>query len=148
MKIGRKFWVGRLARVPTVLARRVIGFSVLAIGALCWTGNSSCAAAQLSGSVLLGGGPVADSMVTLWSASAAPPMKLGETRTQSNGEFAFPNIDIGGPVVHYVIANGGHPTKGSGGSVLTLLALLGPKAPEHIIVNELTNPFVAPSRKP
>jgi hypothetical protein len=118
--------------------RRLIGLCVLATGALWWVGNVSCVAAQLSGSVLLGGAPVVDSAVALWVAGAAAPEKLGETRTQSNGEFAFPNIDVSGPVVHYVVANGGRPAKGGEGSGLALLALLGEKTPEHIIVNEFT----------
>src|SRR5262245_34315205 len=46
-------------------------------------------AVTLSGQVLSGGGPVANSAVTLWAASAGDPAQLGQARTGANGRFTI-----------------------------------------------------------
>jgi hypothetical protein len=66
------------------------------------------AAEQLGGHVYGGGGPVADSTVTLWAAGQGAPTQLSETRTKGDGAFDF-ELDAqkaeGG--VLYLIARGG-----------------------------------------
>jgi hypothetical protein len=138
MKVTQKLWLGLLAGVAAVAVRRgVMGLCVLAIGALCWVGNASSAAAELSGRVLLGGAPVVDSTVTLWQAGDGAPQKLGETRSGTDGVFAFANSGAGENIARYVVASGGR-VAGGGGDALALLALLSDKAPDDLTVNEFT----------
>src|SRR5215467_2963886 len=64
-------------------------FAVLiafAIGSLM-SAMSALAAVGLNGQVLSGGGPVANSTVTLWAATAGAPAQLGKARTGADGRF-------------------------------------------------------------
>ena len=51
-------------------------------------------AVTLSGQVLSGGAPVANSAVTLWAAGAGDPTQLGQARTGDDGRFTI----AGGPI--------------------------------------------------
>ena len=42
---------------------------------------------RIEGQVQAGGGPLANSTVTLWAASAAQPRQLAQARTNSDGRF-------------------------------------------------------------
>ena len=78
------------SRLRLALVTAVIGATaVLAVPAL--------AAVQIGGTVLAGGGPVANAMVTLWAASAAEPRQLGSARTGADGGFALAWLCRTGP---------------------------------------------------
>src|SRR6516164_10525764 len=67
------------------------GFAVLiaiAIGNLM-SAMSALAAVSLNGQVLAGGGPVANSTVTLWAATAGAPAQLSQARTGADGRFTI-----------------------------------------------------------
>jgi hypothetical protein len=59
---------------------------------------------------LLGGAPVANSTVMLWSASADAPAQLDEVKSDGNGRFEI-SIDRspGAGASLYLVAKGGQP---------------------------------------
>ena len=61
----------------------------LIMGALGFAGASASAAVHLDGQVLAGGGPVAQSTVTLWAASVNEPTQLGQANTGDDGHFVI-----------------------------------------------------------
>ncbi|HZY99034.1 MAG TPA: hypothetical protein VFE36_05635 [Candidatus Baltobacteraceae bacterium] len=105
------------------------------------TAAPTAAAERIAGRVLISGAPVENSTVTLWSASASAPKKVGETRSSADGGFSLSTGGAQKDAVLYVVAAGGRPaaskTKGEN-PALTLLALLGSNSPESVVVNELT----------
>ena len=48
-------------------------------GLLGWACNPAAAAVHIEGQVQAGGGPLANSTVTLWAASAGDPKQLAQT---------------------------------------------------------------------
>jgi hypothetical protein len=97
---------------------------------------------RIEGQVQTGGGPLANSTVTLWAASAGEPKQLVQTKSGSDGRFELRAADTPGKdVVLYVVAKGGIATvnKGSGDNPATaLLTVLGNQPPAKIVINELT----------
>ena len=91
----------------------------LLVGALAALGvitsvSPSISAMRLQGQVQAGGAPVANSIVTLWSAGQGQPEQIAQTRTNERGEFALNSQDDAAPDVDfYVVAKGGSlpPTK-------------------------------------
>jgi hypothetical protein len=71
--------------------QHLTGVAIAGLVAVCQGGAVPCAAAELSGRVVVGGAPVADSTVTLWEAGESAPQKLAETRSGRDGAFAFAN---------------------------------------------------------
>ena len=66
----------------------------------------STLAADIKGSVLGGGAPIAQSTVTLMQASAGAPKQLAQTKSDGNGNFAI--HAKGTPdSSHYLVAIGG-----------------------------------------
>lgn len=100
------------------------------------------AAEQLAGYVNGGGGPIANSTVTLWAAGEGAPVKLSETRSGDEGAFRFEfDTQKAGDGVLYLIARGGEPKiGGSRGAnpAIALMATLGTTAPKDVTINELT----------
>jgi hypothetical protein len=102
-------------------------------------GIVAASAATIQGQVEIGSGVVAGSAVTLWEASARAPRELGHAVTNADGHFA-----ISGPIsgiALYLLAKGGKPSTDGNkrdDSNLTLMALLGIKPPEKVVINELT----------
>src|SRR5262245_3454176 len=101
----------------------------LIIGLVGFSLGPVAAAVRIEGQVQAGGGPLANSAVTLWAASTADPKQLAQTTTSSDGRF---NIDsqetIGADVILYLIAKGGEAAvnKGSGDNpAVALLSVLG-----------------------
>jgi hypothetical protein len=124
-----------------------ICFGLLATAVAATLASTSAIAQQRSGvgiegQVQTGGGPLANSTVTLWAASADEPKQLAQTKSDSDGRFELRAADPPGKdVVLYVVAKGGMATvnKGSGDNPATaLLAVLGNQPPAKIVVNELT----------
>ena len=96
----------------------------------------------VSGRVLGGGAPIANSTVTLWAATAGAPAQLGQAKTDSNGQFsltatAMPATDAS----LYLVAKGGKAAADKSASdnpAIALLAVVGGKAPAQVTINEFT----------
>jgi hypothetical protein len=102
--------------------------TALIMCALGFAGTPASAAIHLDGQVQAGGGPVAQSTVTLWAASANAPMHLGQAKTGTDGHFAI-SVDqsVGSDAILYLIASGGTPAVNEAGGnnpTLDLLAVL------------------------
>src|SRR6516164_3223501 len=115
---------------------------LVTLGGLGFACSPAEAAIRIEGQVQAGGGPLANSTVTLWAASSADPRQLAQTRTSGDGRFELGSQEtLGTDVVLYVVAKGGIATvkKGSGDNPTTaLLTVLGNKPPAKIVINELT----------
>ena len=95
----------------------------------------------LKGQVLGGGAPCAESTVTLWAASADAPKKLAETKTNDDGRFEIGSKGAHGDAILYLVATGGKPKANKAGGdnpAIALLAVLGSKPPDRVVVNEFT----------
>ena len=89
----------------------------------------------------LGGAPIAKSTVTLWEASAGAPRQLDQTKSGDDGRFEVRAKGAQGDGVLYLVAAGGVPKASKAGSdnpAVVLLAVLGNKPPEQVVVNEFT----------
>src|SRR5271168_1749307 len=121
------------------LAIRKLMLAGLIAASLSFT--DALAADTIKGQVLGAGTPIAKSTVTLWEATANTPKKLAETKTNDDGGFDISHDGAAGDAILYLVATGGEPkaNKGSGDNpALVLLAVLGNKPPEKVVVNELT----------
>jgi sugar lactone lactonase YvrE len=100
------------------------------------------AAANLDGQVLGGGAPIANASVTLWQAGSGTPRPLAQARSGADGRFAV--AAPGAPLAEgslYLVARGGTPAAGKGGGdnpAISLLTVLGAKAPAKVTINEMT----------
>jgi hypothetical protein len=113
-----------------------IGLLAVAVG-LTLANVAAASAATVEGQVEIAGDGVAGSNVTLWAANAGAPREMGHATTNAKGHFSISGI-VGGDTL-YVLAKGGKPAAGNADeSGLVLLALLGEKPPEKLVVNELT----------
>src|SRR5262245_30116389 len=114
----------------------------LIVGLLSFTSAPVAAAVRIEGQVQAGSGPLANSTVTLWAASAADPRQLAQTTTGSDGQFTINSQEtIGADVILYLIAKGGEPavTKDSGNNpAVALLSVLGNTPPSTVVINEMT----------
>jgi hypothetical protein len=100
------------------------------------------AAVHIEGQVEAGGGPVANSTVTLWAGSPGDPGQLAQTKTAGDGSFSL-SVDetLGSGVSFYLIAKGGEPAVNKGGGdnpALTFLSVLGGSLPAKVTINEMT----------
>ena len=78
---------------------------LLTLALLGYASVPADATVQIEGQVQVGGGPLANSTVTLWSASASAPRQLAQTRTDSDGRFNLASEETPGPdVILYVVA--------------------------------------------
>src|SRR5215475_8854304 len=132
---GRRIYMFRIdrAQMATVL---------LAVGVLGYACVPAAAAVRIEGQVQAGGGPLANSTVTLWVASAGEPRQLAQARTSSDGRFELGSQEtLGADVILYVVAKGGQAAvnKGSGDNpAIALLAVLGNAPPAKVVINEMT----------
>src|SRR5262245_6023141 len=103
---------------------------------------SASAALRLAGQVLGGGGPVANSTVTLWAATAGAPAQLGQARTGADGRFTIDAAaDPARDATLYLVATGGTPaTNKAGGDNpgIALITVVGAKPPPTVTINEMT----------
>src|SRR5271165_5527246 len=123
--------------VTTLMRAPLLAFALVTVAF-----GQVAAAQQLVGHVYGGGGPVAESTVTLWAAGQGAPTKLSETKAREDGAFdlTFDTQRAGGDVL-YLIARGGTPkVGGSQGAnpAITLMATLGANPPKEVTINELT----------
>src|SRR5689334_1148916 len=97
-------------------------------------------AQDLAGTVNGGGGPIAQSSVTLWAAGEGAPAKLAETRTGDDGAF---RLQVGTQTtdgVLYLTARGGEPKAGGSpgaNPAIALMAMVGTSALREVTINEL-----------
>jgi hypothetical protein len=100
------------------------------------------AADSLSGQVLGGGAPIANSTVTLWSANAGAPKQLAQATTGADGSFAIKKVGKPGKdEILYLVAKGGTPAANKAGgdnAAIALMTVLGDKAPAKVTINEMT----------
>ena len=119
-----------------------IAMVLFTIGLLGYACSPVAAAERIEGRVDLGGGPLSQSTVTLWAASANEPKQLAQTKTSSDGRFRLHTAEtLGKDAILYVVAKGGHLTaiKESGdSSAVALMSLLGNSSPKTVTINELT----------
>src|SRR5271156_4601311 len=95
------------------------------------------AADRIRGQVNGGGGPIAQSAVTLWAASPYAPRKLAETVTGADGSFEVPVQSNANGDILYLVAKGGEPTAGSRkgkNDAVALMAIVGTGPPERVTV--------------
>src|SRR5262245_15467041 len=119
---------------------------VLAVGSAAILFVSTCgraaAATRIEGQVQGGGGPIANSTVTLWGAGANVPSQLAQVQTDPNGGFEIsveqsPSNDTS----LYLVAKGGEPAVNKGGGAnpaIGLMTVLGNTPPAKVIINEMT----------
>ena len=108
-------------------------------GLIC---GPAAAAVSIDGQVQGGGSPIANSIVTLWSASASAPSQLAQVKADDDGRFQIsvdqsPNKDTS----LYLIATGGEPAANkSGGNnpAIGLITVLGNTLPAKVTINEFT----------
>ena len=68
--------------------------------------TSAVAAASLSGQVLGAGAPIANSTVTLWTASAGAPKQLAQARSGADGRFTLTAPTAPADSSLYLVAQG------------------------------------------
>ena len=103
-------------------------------------GGGGAASGHIAGRVLGAGAPIANSTVTLYSASAGQPTQLGQATSSADGAFS---IGYAAPAdaVLYLLASGGRPaaTKATADNpAIVLMSLLGSAVPDSVTINELT----------
>ena len=93
MSMAEPMWFCVLVVFGTVTAASTEGFAQQRSGV------------RIEGQVQTGGGPLANSTVTLWAASAGEPKQLVQTKSGSDGRFELRAADTPGKdVVLYVVA--------------------------------------------
>jgi len=106
-----------------------IATMLLAVGVLGYASVPATAAVRIEGQVQAGGGPLANSTVTLWGASAGEPRQLAQVRTSSDGRFELGSQEtLGTDVILYLVAKGGEASVNKGSSdnpAVALLSVLG-----------------------
>src|SRR5262245_58963058 len=102
----------------------------------------AAAAVRVEGQVQSGGGPVANSNVTLWGASSGTPKQLAQTRTDRDGRFQLDSQNsTNADVSLYLVAKGGEATVNKAGGdnpAIALLAVLGNSPLPKVVINEMT----------
>jgi hypothetical protein len=119
-----------------------IATMLLSVGLLGWASGTAAAAVRVEGQVQAGGGPLANSTVTLWAASAGEPKQLAQARANNDGRFELGSQEtLGADVIMYLVAKGGEAAvnKGSGDNpAVALLSVLGNTPPSRVVINEMT----------
>ena len=109
------------------------GLTAAWFGLIC---NPAAAAISIEGQVQGGGAPIANSTVTLWSASASAPSQLAQVKTDADGRFQI-SIDQspGKDVSFYLVATGGEPAANKAGGnnpAIGLITVLGNTPPAKV----------------
>jgi hypothetical protein len=108
----------------------------------CACARTAAADVRIEGQVQAGGGPLANSTVTLWAASAGEPRQMAQARTSSDGRFELLSQETpASDVILYLVAKGGEVAlnKSSGDNPATaLLAVVGNTPPPRVVLNEMT----------
>src|SRR5262245_13216376 len=130
MSMAKMIWFGVLIALEAVTAVSTEAFAQQRSGT------------RIEGQVQAGGGPLVNSTVTLWAASAGEPRELAQARTNNDGRFELGSQEtLGADIILYVVAKGGEAAvnKGAGdNSAAALLAVLGNTTPPKVVINEMT----------
>src|SRR5262249_33872485 len=128
------------------MAKTIWFAAIVVFGAATAAGTEASAqqrsGVRIEGQVQAGGGPLANSTVTLWGASASETRQLAQARTNNDGRFDLGSQEtLGAEVTLYLVAKGGEAAvnKGSGDNpAAALLAVLGNTPPPKVVINEMT----------
>src|SRR5262245_42704280 len=130
MSMAKTIWFGVLVAFGAVTAASTEGLAQQRSGV------------RIEGQVQAGGGPLANSTVTLWAASAGEPRQLAQARTNNDGRFELGSQEtLGTDLILYVVAKGGEAAvnRGAGDNpAAALLAVLGNMPPLKVVINEMT----------
>ena len=122
--------------------KRSVFLSIVAAGFLALISARAEAAVRIDGQVQAGGGSVAHSAVTLWSATAGAPARLAQTETGADGRFTLVMDPLpGADASLYLISAGGEPANArtaGNNPALSLLTVLGSQPPAKVTINEMT----------
>jgi hypothetical protein len=115
---------------------------LMAVGLLGWASSSSAADVRITGQVQAGGGPVANSTVTLWAASTDQPARLAQAETGGDGRYVISVAQVpSGDISLYLVATGGVPAVNKAGvnnPAIAMMAVLGSNPPPEVMINEFT----------
>ncbi len=90
-----------------------------------WACSPAAAAVHIEGQVQGGGGPIANSTVTLWAASVNAPAQMAQVKTDANGRFEITaERSSGDEAILYLIATGGDPAVNKAGGDNPAIALM------------------------
>src|SRR5215470_599444 len=99
--------------------------TLLTLGMLGYACVPAAAAVRIEGQVQVGGGPLANSTVTLWGGSAGEPRQLAQAKTSGDGRFALGSQEtLGTDVILYLVAKGGEAAVNKGGGDNPAIAML------------------------
>ena len=109
----------------------------LAVGSAAILFVSTCdpapAAIRIEGQVQGGGGPIANSTVTLWGAGGDATSQLAQVQTDPNGGFEISvEQSLGNDTSLYLVAKGGEPAVNKAGGAnpaIGLMTVLGNTPP-------------------
>ena len=120
----------------------IISIMFVSIAVLALVAGSAFATDSLKGQVLGGGAPIANSIVTLWAASAGAPRQLAQAKTAADGRFVLKPAAVSGKDASlYLVARGGtsEANKAAGNNpAITLLTVIGAKPTATVTINEFT----------
>jgi hypothetical protein len=109
------------------------------LGCVC---SPAAAGVRIEGQVQVGGAPLANSTVTLWTASAGDSKQLAQTQSGSDGQFVLVTQEtLANDSVLYLVAKGGVATinkSSRDNPAIALLAVLGNTPPAKVVINEMT----------
>jgi hypothetical protein len=125
-----------------MIHRAHIAAILLAIAVLGFACGPIAAAVRIEGRVEAGGGALANSTVTLWSAGADLPRQLAQARTNADGRFDISSQETPGrEAILYLVTQGGQAAanRGSGDNPASaMLLVLDGTPPAKVVINELT----------
>src|SRR5262245_61961171 len=93
--------------IASSAAKMIFAAAILALASAVFC--TTAGAATIAGQVLGGGAPIANSAVTLFSASAGNPRQLGQARTGADGRFSISAPSVPRGSFLYLTAKGGRP---------------------------------------
>src|SRR5215475_12711152 len=130
MSMAKTIWFGVLVAFGAAVTAASTGFA------------QQRSYVRIEGQVQAGGGPLANSTMTLWAASAGEPRQIAQARTNNDGRFELGSQEtLGADVILYVVAKGGEAAvnKGAGDNpAIALLAVVGNMPPPKVVINEMT----------
>ena len=128
--------------------------TTLTVALLGYACGTAAAEVRIAGQVQAGGGPLANSTVTLWAASAGEPQQLAQAKSGSDGQFELRSAETPGEdVVLYAMRPAKfHRAVRSATALpqkrqcrqsafrfaIALLTVLGNKPPAKVVINEMT----------
>lgn len=119
--------------------RRRFTATLVAFGVLGCACGPASAAVRIEGQVEASGAPLANTAVTLWSASAGAPRQLAQAKAGADGRFELNSQEnLGADVILYLVAKGGTAAGGRESPATAMLLVLSNAPPPNVVINELT----------